>query len=174
MVDVDILINNAGFAIRSGFLTSDLEEEQRLLDVMVAAPMRLCRLAAPAMVERGRGAIINVSSIAAWMPTGTYGAAKAYITSLTESLAIDLKGTGVTATALHPGYTHTELHQRAGMNMKSVPDFMWLDVDDVVATALKDARAGRSMSVPGRQYQALGLATRYGPRPLVRWAVRRG
>lgn len=170
---VEILVNNAGFGIEDGFRTSDLADEQAIIDVMVTAVMRLCHAALPGMVARGSGQIINVSSIAGWITGSTYSAAKAWVTVFTEGLAGDLAGTGVTATAVCPGFTRTEFHQRADMDMSGVPDWMWLSADDVVDTALRDADKGKVISVAGRQYEALSLAVQYLPRPLVRRAMKR-
>lgn len=167
---VGILVNNAGFGVRQRFVGGDLSDEQQMLDVLVTAPMRLCHAAAPGMVAHGTGAIINVSSVAGWMAGGTYSAAKSWVTVFTEGLAAELSGTGVTATAVCPGFVHTEFHQRAGMSMKGVPEWMWLNVDEVVDQALGDAKKGRIISVPSIRYQALSTLAQYLPRPLVRRA----
>ncbi|MFM1964711.1 MAG: hypothetical protein RL134_436 [Actinomycetota bacterium] len=165
---VEILVNNAGFGVPQRFSTGDLEAEQRMLDVLVTAVMRLTHAALPGMVARGSGAVLNVSSVAGWITGGTYSAAKAWVTVFSESLSIELAGTGVHVTAVCPGYTHTEFHQRASMEMDAVPEWMWLDTQDVVDRALVDVRKGRPVSVAGTQYKALSLAAQYLPRPLVR------
>jgi len=165
---VEILVNNAGFGVPQRFSGGDLDAEQRMLDVLVTAVMRLTHAALPGMVERGSGAVLNVSSVAGWITGGTYSAAKAWVTVFSESLAVELSGTGVHVTAVCPGYTHTEFHQRASMEMDAVPEWMWLDTQDVVDRALIDVRRGRPVSVAGRQYKALSLAAQYLPRPLVR------
>ena len=165
---VEILVNNAGFGVQQRFASGDLDAEQRMLDVLVTAVMRLTHAALPGMVERGSGAVLNVSSVAGWITGGTYSAAKAWVTVFSESLAVELAGTGVHVTAVCPGYTHTEFHQRASMEMDAIPEWMWLDTQDVVDRALSDVRRGRPVSVAGRQYKALSLAAQYLPRPLVR------
>ena len=165
---VEILVNNAGFGVPQRFATGDLEAEQRMLDVLVTAVMRLSHAAIPGMVQRGSGAILNVSSVAGWITGGTYSAAKAWVTVFSESLALELTGTGVHVTAVCPGFTHTEFHQRASMQMEGVPDWMWLDAQEVVDRALRDVRRGRPVSVAGPQYKALSIAAQYLPRPLVR------
>ena len=165
---VEILVNNAGFGVPQRFSTGDLDAEQQMLDVLVTAVMRLTHAALPGMVARGSGAVLNVSSVAGWITGGTYSAAKAWVTVFSESLSIELAGTGVHVTAVCPGYTHTEFHQRASMEMDSVPEWMWLDTQDVVDRALVDVRKGRPVSVAGTQYKALSLAAQYLPRPLVR------
>lgn len=165
---VEILVNNAGFGVPQKFSTGDLEAEQQMLDVLVTAVMRLTHAALPGMIARGSGAVLNVSSVAGWITGGTYSAAKAWVTVFSESLSIELAGTGVHVTAVCPGYTHTEFHQRASMEMDAVPEWMWLDTQDVVDRALIDVRKGRPVSVAGPQYKALSLAAQYLPRPLVR------
>lgn len=167
---VEILVNNAGFAANQPFAGGQWNVEQELLNVLVTAPVELTHAALPGMVERGRGAVINVSSVAAYLTSGTYSAAKAYLLTFTEAISEELAGTGVTATALCPGLTHTELHQRAGMDMAGVPEWLWVDKDDVVAEALAAAQAGRPVVVPGLQYKAMVAATKLLPRSLVRRA----
>lgn len=169
--EVDVLVNNAGFGVKGGFTQTDLVEEQRMLDVLVTAVMRLTHAALPGMVSRGRGYVFTISSVAGWITGGTYSAAKAWATVFTEGLAVELTGSGVRALAVCPGFTHTEFHQRAEMDMDSVSSWMWLNVDDVVDQAFKDARAGRTISVAGTQYKALSALLRVLPRPLVRRAT---
>lgn len=165
---VELLVNNAGFSVHQRFVGGDVDAEQRMLDVLVTAVMRLTHTALPGMVARGSGAVINVSSVAGWLPGGTYSAAKAWVTTFSESIAGTLAGTGVQVTALCPGYTHTEFHERAQMDVSGVREWMWLDADAVVAQALRDVRRGREVSVPGRQYRALSLLARHLPRRIVR------
>lgn len=164
---VEILVNNAGFALNDPFLQTSDKAEQALLDVMVTAPMRLSHAVLPSMVERGRGAIVNVSSVAAWTHSGTYSAAKAYINVLSESLSQQLAGTGVTVTAVCPGLTHTELHQRAEMDVDDLPEWLWLDIGEVVDQGLADAMAGKAISVPSWKYKALVTVAKTAPRSLV-------
>jgi short-subunit dehydrogenase len=169
---VTALVNNAGFGLRQSFLTDDVEDEQRLLDVLVVAVMRLTHAALPGMVERRRGMVINVSSVAGWITGGTYSAAKSWVTVFTESLAQELQGSGVRVTAACPGFVHTEFHQRASIDMEQLPDFMWLDVPQVVDQAFRDLASGSPVSVTGAQYKAVSVALRHGPRALVRLATR--
>ncbi len=167
---IDILVNNAGFGVKQPFLSGDLAEEERLLDVLVRATLRLTHAGLPGMVQRGQGTVVNVSSIAGWMPIGTYSAAKSWVTVFTEGLAAELSGTGVTATAVCPGFTRTEFHQRADMDVSAFPDWTWLDARRVAREGLAAARAGRSVSVPSKRYSALALAVQVTPRPALRWA----
>ena len=165
---IDVLINNAGFGINKAFTMSQLDAEQQLLDVLVRTPMRLMHVALPGMKERNKGVIINVSSVAGWIAGGTYSASKSYLTVLSESLHTELSSTNVKVSALCPGFTRTEFHQRGRMSMKGLPAFMWLNSDKVVATAWKDAVGGKAVSVPGWQYQLLTFVMRNAPRPMVR------
>lgn len=165
---VDLLVNNAGFGLKTTFLQSDVAEEERQLEVLCRAVLVLCHAAGRAMVARGRGQIINVSSVASFVTMGSYSAAKAWVTTFTQSLAVDLRGTGVRAMALCPGYTHTEFHQRMGASMKAIPEVAWLDADRLVRAGLADARAGKVLSTPGALYKAAEVATGVLPRGVVR------
>lgn len=166
--DIDVLINNAGFGIKKAFTASALTDEQNLLDVLVRTPMRLMHVALPRMRARDKGIIINVSSVAGFIAGGTYSASKSYLTVLSESLNTELIGTKVRISALCPGFTRTEFHQRGQMSMKGLPRFMWLNADKLVAKAWSDALKGKAISIPGWQYQILTFVMRYAPRSLVR------
>ena len=168
---VDLLVNNAGLGLQRSFLDNDLAAEEVALDVMVRAVLLLCHAAGVAMRERGRGAIVNVSSVASFIANGTYSAEKAFVTVFSEGLAGELAGTGVTVTALCPGFTRTEFHRRARMQVSALPGGLWLDADDVVDQALADAAAGKVISVPGAQWKVLTALVRALPRPLVRGGV---
>ena len=165
---IEVLINNAGFALKESFLKSAIAAEQEHFDVLVRTPMRLMHAVLPEMKSRDSGVIINVSSVASWLTGGSYSAAKSYLTVLSESLHSELRGTTVKVMALCPGFTHTEFHQRAKMRMGGLPEFMWLKSDEVVEKAWNDASAGKAISIPGRQYQILSTLARFLPRPLIR------
>lgn len=165
---VDVLINNAGFGINKAFTVSALDAEQQLLDVLVRTPMRLMHVALPAMKQRDRGVVINVSSVASFIAGGTYSASKSYLTVLSESLHTELAGTKVKISALCPGFTRTEFHQRGRMSMKGLPKFMWLNSDDLVAKAWSDALKGEPISIPGWQYQLMVFIIQRLPRSIVR------
>jgi short-subunit dehydrogenase len=173
---VDLLVNNAGFSLGGRFVGNDVEDEDRLLRVLVRAVLRLTRAALPGMIERRHGVVINVSSVAAFVPQGTYSAAKAWVTSFTQGLAGDLAGTGVRMLALCPGFTHTEFHERAGIDMRRTPDWLWLDADDVVSDAFTALDRGHVVCVPGVQYKTIVGVTRRLPFRLVQRVtrVRRG
>lgn len=168
---VDCLVNNAGFGLRRPFSRTGVEDEQRLLDVLVTATMRLTHAALPGMLDRKHGMVLNVSSVAGWITSGTYSAAKAWVTVFSESLAAQSASRGVHVSAVCPGYVHTEFHERAGMDVSSVPRWMWLDADQVATKALRDAAAGRAISVTGLPYRLMGTLLRQSPRWLVRRAT---
>jgi uncharacterized protein len=165
---VDVLINNAGFGIRQRFHRSDIDDEQAIVDVMITAVMRLSHAALPGMRERNRGGILVVSSVAGWMAGSTYSAAKAWATAFAEGLATQVRGTNVRVTALCPGFTHTEFHERGDLDVSMVKEWLWLSAEQVVAEGLRDFEAGRPVSVPGIQYKALTTLVHALPRPLLR------
>jgi short-subunit dehydrogenase len=169
---VDLLVNNAGFSLGGRFVGNDVEDEDRLLRVLVRAVLRLTRAALPGMIERRHGVVINVSSVAGFVPQGTYSAAKAWVTSFTQGLAGDLAGTGVRMLALCPGFTHTEFHERAGIDMRRTPDWLWLDADDVVSDAFTALDRGHVVCVPGLQYKTIVGVTRRLPFRLVQRVTR--
>jgi short-subunit dehydrogenase len=129
--------------------------------------LRLTSAAVAGMRERGRGGVVNVASVAAFVPRGTYGASKAWVVQFTQGAAKDLAGSGVRLMALCPGFVRTEFHERAGMDAGSVPGWMWLDADAVVGAAVKDLARGRTLSIPDARYKALMGAARLLPRELL-------
>ena len=165
---IDVLINNAGFGTNKAFTMSTLEVEQQLLDVLVRTPMRLMHVALPLMKARNNGIIINVSSVAGYIAGGTYSASKSYLTVLSESLNTELSATNVKVSALCPGFTRTEFHQRGKMSMKGLPNFLWLNPDRLVEQSWRDALKGEAVSVPGWQYKLLVLIVQTVPRFIVR------
>ena len=165
---IDLLVNNAGFGMSKSFLKGELADEEAMLDVLCRAVLVLSHAGALSMKDRGRGAIVNVSSVAGFAPMGTYAAAKAWVTAFTETLAHELAGSGVSATALCPGFTHTELHERANLDMSRLPKAMWLEPDRLVRIALDDVKAGKVISIPGVQYKLIAGMAQLAPRGLVR------
>jgi uncharacterized protein len=160
---VDLLVNNAGFGLKHGFLDNSVEDEQAMLDVLVTAVLRLTHAAIRPMVARGHGAIINVSSLAGFLPRGTYSAAKAYVTSLSRWADLTYRDRGVRVMALLPGFTKTEFHERMDVSRGSAPSWMWLDADRLVRDALADLDSGKQVSIPSKRYQALAALARYTP-----------
>lgn len=165
---IDVLINNAGFGTSKAFTMSTLEIEQQMMDVLVRTPMRLMHVALPLMKQRNNGVIINVSSVAGYIAGGSYSASKSYLTVLSESLHTELAGTNVKISALCPGFTRTEFHQRGKMSMKALPNFMWLTSDYLVEQSWKDAMKGEAVSIPGWQYKLLVFIVHAVPRSIVR------
>ncbi|MGY1437504.1 SDR family NAD(P)-dependent oxidoreductase [Streptomyces reniochalinae] len=160
---VDLLVNNAGFGNKGRYLEVGLADELAMLRVHCEAVLRLTSAATASMRERGRGGVVNVASVAAFFPRGTYGASKAWVTQFTQGAAKDLAGQGVRLLALCPGFVRTEFHERAGMGTGNIPRWMWLDADKVVETALRDLARGRSLSIPDPRYKALLGASRLIP-----------
>jgi uncharacterized protein len=164
---VDLLVNNAGFGVKGRYLDVPMADELRMLKVHCAAVLRLTSAAAEAMRTRGRGGIVNVASVAAFVPRGTYGASKAWVVQFTQGAARDLAGSGVRLMALCPGFVRTEFHQRAGMGTDNIPGWMWLDADKLVAAALSDLARGRTLSIPDPRYKALMGLAKVAPRGLL-------
>lgn len=158
---IDLLVNNAGFGLKGRFLDNPISDEQAMLDVLVTAPLRLSHAALGAMSRRGSGGIINVSSVAAFLPRGTYAAAKAWLNRFGEWAHYEYAGYGVAVTTLCPGFTKTEFHQRMGAKRGRGP--LWLKADFLVRKALEDHDNGRVFSIPGMQYKAIIALTRVIP-----------
>lgn len=169
--DVDWLVNNAGYGFTASFTESDVEDEQALLDVLVTAPMRLSHAALPAMIAKGRGRILNVSSVAGWVPFGTYSAAKAWVTVFSEGLAAQTPA-GIHVTALCPGFTRTEFHERAAMEVAG-PDWMWLNAGEVARQGVRDCERGTVLSIPSVRYRALSMVAQHAPRTFLRSVSKR-
>ncbi|MGW5784423.1 SDR family NAD(P)-dependent oxidoreductase [Streptomyces sp. NPDC003757] len=164
---VDLLINNAGFGNKGRFLDVPMADELTMLKVHCEAVLRLTSAAVEPMRERGRGGVVNVASVAAFVPRGTYGASKAWVVQFTQGVAKDLAGSGVRLMALAPGFVRTEFHQRAGMGTDNIPNWMWLDADNVVAAALADLSRNKTLSIPDPRYKALMSAAKLVPRGLL-------
>jgi short-subunit dehydrogenase len=168
---VDLVVNNAGFGTYGPLASLDVDDETREIAVNVTAVVRLTHAAVAAMVPRGRGAVLNVGSVAGLQATpgnATYGASKAFVASFGESVAGELAGTGVTLTTVLPGFTHTEFAERAGIGGRKVPKPAWQTADAVAATALDAARSGRPWVVPGALNKVLVSVAGPVPRRLKR------
>ena len=169
---LDVLVNTAGFATVGRFADLDAEREQAEIALNVVAVVRLTRAALPAMIARGSGAIINVSSIAAFVParfSATYAATKAYLNSFTESLHEELCGSGVRLQALCPGFTRTDFVARSGADDSAIPSLAWMTPEAVVAASLQALRRDRVLCVPGVGNRVLVTILSGLPR---RWARR--
>lgn len=169
--DVDLLVNNAGFGINGKFVDTSRDVQTDMVLVNVVALHRLSHAAAGAMRDSGRGAILNVASVAAYTSmarSSTYSATKAFVVSFTNALASELKGTGVTATSLCPGLTRTEFHERGDYTIDEFPDFVWQTAEEVARAGLAAAAAGDRRHIPGAINKAMVGAIRVLPEPLVR------
>ncbi|MGC9536854.1 SDR family NAD(P)-dependent oxidoreductase [Streptomyces sp. UG1] len=164
---VDLLINNAGFGNKGRYLDVSMADELKMLKVHCEAVLRLTSAAVEAMRERGRGGVVNVASVAAFVPRGTYGASKAWVVQFTQGAARDLAGSGVRLMALCPGFVRTEFHERAGMGTDNIPGWMWLDADKLVAAALGDLARGKVVSIPDPRYKVLLGAAKLMPRGML-------
>jgi short-subunit dehydrogenase len=164
---IDLLVNNAGFGLRGRFLDNGIEAEQAHLDVLVVAVMRLSHAALGPMVARGSGAVINVSSVAGFLPRGTYSAAKAYVTRFSEWAHNEYGPQGVRVMALCPGFIRTEFHERMEVGRDSAPSFLWLEAEPLVRAALADLDAGKAISVPSLRYKAIVGTAKYVPTGLL-------
>lgn len=159
---IDCVVNNAGLGTYGPLAGSTVQAEQHQVELNVTALVRLTQVAAQTFNARRRGAILNVSSLAGFQPNpghATYGATKAFVTSLTEALHEELAGTGVHVTALCPGYTRTEFHERADWTADGLPSTAWGSAQDVARAGLDGLLANRAIVVPGGTNVALaGLA----------------
>jgi hypothetical protein len=160
---VDLLVNNAGFGLKRRFLDNSVEQEQAALDILVTAVMRLTHAALGPMTARGSGGIINVASVAAYQPRGSYSAAKAWVTTFGAWAAQEYGKQGVRIMTLCPGFTRTEFHARMDVRREAVPRPLWLDVDRVVDEALADWDAGKHLSIPSKRYKAIATLSRHLP-----------
>jgi short-subunit dehydrogenase len=165
---IDLLVNNAGFGVHSKLTDPDVAIHDRAFEVMCRTVLVLSGAAARGMRMRGHGRIINVSSTAGFITMGSYSAIKSWVTSFSEGLAVELRGTGVGVTVLCPGWVHTEFHQRAGIRSNSIPNALWLDAEPLVRACLRDADKGRVISIPTVRYRMLTWFARHLPRKVIR------
>lgn len=170
---LDLFINNAGFGLHSTVLNpDDIDEHARALDVMCLAVLILGGAAGRAMRARGKGRIINVASTAGFIYTGNYSAVKAWAYNYSESLGVELHGTGVTVTALCPGWVKTEFHQRAGIKAHNLPDVVWIDATTLVRQCLADAEKGKPISIPSAKWKVALVFAKFAPKAFLRWFSR--
>jgi hypothetical protein len=167
---VSLLVNNAGFGSGKPFLEESVESELRMLDVLVTATLSLSHAAGHAMVQRGHGAILNVSSIASHLANSTYAAHKRWVVDFTQALAGELSGTGVSATVVVPGLVHTEFHDGDNLeHMKTdYPEALWLTPEKVVTSALAAVRRKQVVVTPSMKYAAAAGLLRVLPSSLTR------
>ncbi|GAA1347833.1 SDR family NAD(P)-dependent oxidoreductase [Arthrobacter roseus] len=164
---VTTLINNAGYGLRTAFAQSPIQDELNHLKIHVEVPLTLSHAALQGMLARKTGYIINVASVAGFTPRSTYGAVKAAMISFSRWANIAYGRKGVTVTALCPGFVHTEFHQRMKVDKATVPSWMWLNVEQVVSEALRDAAAGKAVSIPSVRYKVLAFVAQLLPASFV-------
>lgn len=168
---VDLLVNNAGRGSHGPFAEAEIDDQLGQIDLNIWALVRLTHAALSAMVPRGSGRVLNVASIAGFQPVpmeSVYAATKAFVVTFTEGLYEELRGTGVTVSALCPGFTRSEFQARAGIDSRSLPSFVWQETDEVAVAGLNALEAGKAVCVPGGVNKVLGGVTRVVPRRVVR------
>jgi short-subunit dehydrogenase len=179
-IEIDFLINNAGLGDVGPFATSPPQRNDEMLQVNVAALTHLTRRLLPQMISQKRGAILNVSSSAGFLPIpefNVYAATKAYVTSFSESLRAELRDTGVTVTALCPGPVHTEfgdVAKRPGGEPERGPEFVYVSVEKTVRDALAAVEADKPIVIPGLAMKLGMFLVRITPMPILRLARRLG
>jgi len=173
---IDTLVNNAGFGLPLAFERNDVEDEVRHQRLHNEVPMRLMHAALQQMLARGSGRIVNVASVAAFIPRSTYSAAKRWLVVFSLWANDRYRSRGVTVTAVCPGYTHTGFHERLGLppGEEGVPNWMWLDARVVVSASLRDLDRGKAVSVPTLRYKLLTAIARIAPARLTTRIGERG
>ncbi|GER24262.1 dehydrogenase [Zafaria cholistanensis] len=170
---VNMLVNNAGHGLAGNFADNGLQEELDLLRIHAEVPLALAHAALQAMAQTGGGRIVNVASVAAFTPNGTYSAAKALLVNFSRWANVFYRDRQISVTALCPGLVHSEFHDRMGLDKRSIPSWMWLTADHVVREGLTDANAGKPVSIPSARYKAMALVARLAPDTVVERLVRR-
>ena len=171
---VTMLVNNAGSGLPKPFDENPVDEEQRLLDLLVTAPMRLAHAALRQMLATGSGTIVTIASVAGFTPRGTYGASKAWMLSFSRWANLTYRRRGVAVTAVAPGFVHTEFHDRMQVSKDGVPEFLWLDATTLVRLALRDVGKGRAVSIPTLRYKFVVLLSGLLPKRIVAAGALRG
>jgi len=175
---IDVLVNNAGYGLGGGYRSTSWQQNAELLQVLVTAVAHLTHLCVPGMVERGYGRIVHVASLAGLIhgaPGNTiYAASKAFLVRFAESLALELEGTGVTVTAVCPGYTRSEFHDVAGTRnlVSKTPGFAWMDAETVARQGIDAALRGQTVYVNGVFNRAVEAAMRFLPKAAARGIMR--
>ena len=167
--DASMLVNNAGYTLEGPFAESDIERQLDMVRVHDLATMRLTRAALPGMIARRRGAVINVSSLGGFAPqldNSVYCASKAFLIEFTETLHLELSGSGVRVQVLCPGFTHTGFHDAAGSDISGIHDWMWMKAGKVVEESLRALERGNVVVIPGRRNRFFRFLYRM-PRPLL-------
>ncbi len=167
---VDMLVNNAGYGVYVNFADGDVDEHERMIRVHVTAPVRLTHAVLPAMLRKGAGSIINLSSVGSYLPmekNGLYGGTKSFLNIFTESLHMELKGAGVRVQVLCPGFTRTDFHAKLGLTSegeKRLEHYRWMSPDEVVDYSLRCLKKNRVVCVPGFSYRMFVALAKFIPR----------
>ncbi|MDJ0458553.1 SDR family oxidoreductase [Arthrobacter sp. NQ7] len=170
---VGILVNNAGIGLLHNFDENQASDEKKHLRLHAETSMVLTHAALKGMLERGGGRIINVASVAAFLPRGTYSAAKAWLVSFSRWANLAYRNRGIKVTAVCPGFTHTEFHDRMGMDKSVAPSWTWLRADRVVREGLADNERGKAVSIPSKRYKAVVALAKVAPTRLMAGPARK-
>ncbi|MEO5315139.1 SDR family NAD(P)-dependent oxidoreductase [Pseudarthrobacter sp. CC12] len=170
---VGILVNNAGIGLLNNFEDNHPAEEASHLKLHAETSMVLTHAALKGMLERGDGRIINVASVAAFLPRGTYSAAKAWLVSFSRWANLAYCKRGVKVTAVCPGFTHTEFHDRMGMDKSVAPSWTWLRAERVVREGLADNERGKAVSIPSKRYKVVAAVAKVAPARLMAGPARK-
>ena len=177
-IDIDALVNNAGYGVPGLYNHAEWPTHRDFIQVLVTAPSHLSYLFAPGMVSRGYGRIINVASLAGFVPPSAghthYAAAKAFMIRFSQAHALELEGSGVHVTALCPGFTYSEFHDVSGAREKvsKLPKFMWMQADEVAAEGFAAVMRGKTVHINGRINRMIALAAKYLPNWLAEWITK--
>jgi len=158
---VEVLVNSAGFVLRDSLVSGGLDRQRMAFAVMAEAVLALSQTAAVAMKKRNNGMIINIASISAWMYNGNYSALKRWVVVYTNALALELRGTGVSATAVCPGETRTDFHANGGIKRPSIPSWLWCEPEQIARTGLRAAKKARPVYVPTVKWRLFAWSCRH-------------
>ena len=170
---VGILVNNAGIGLLHNFEDNHPAEEASHLKLHAETSMVLTHAALKGMLERGEGRIINVASVAAFLPRGTYSAAKAWLVSFSRWANLAYRKRGIKVTAVCPGFTHTEFHDRMGMDKSVAPSWTWLRAERVASEGLADNERGKAVSIPSKRYKVVAALAKVAPARLMAGPARK-
>jgi short-subunit dehydrogenase len=178
-LEIDVLVNNAGYGLPGKFLMSEWERHREFEQVMIGSVTQLCYEFLPNMIVRGQGVIINVASIAGFLP-GTsghtsYAAVKAWLINFSESLAFEYENEGIRVCAVCPGFTYSEFHDVTGTRnlVAALPAVMWMTAESVVEQSFEALSRGCIVFIPGLLNRMIVRAARWMPRVLLYWLARR-
>ncbi len=170
---VELLVNNAGYGLLRAFASNSWDEERDHWRIHTEVPLRLAHAALRSMRGRGGGRIVNVASVAAFTPRSTYSAAKVGMVNFSRWASVHYATDGIAVTALCPGFTRTEFHERMGQETKGFPRLAWLKAEDVVRQGLADSAAGKPVSIPSLRYKVAKVAATVLPAKTVARLVSR-